>query len=207
MAIKLIVGLENPGPRYANTRHNVGGIFVAELARRFSIELKAENKFSGRLGRGNVCGHDVRLLIPDTFMNLSGKAVGSVANFYKFEPNEILVAHDEMAFEPGELRLKLSGGINGHNGLRDIISSLAGNADFLRLRIGVGHPGDASAVTAYLTSHNIPAAEKEMIFSAWELDDRLIDDLLSGNVQKAMNQLHASQEKPGKQKQKPKTKE
>ena len=197
MAIKLIVGLENPGSQYAKTRHNVGGIFVSELARRFSIPLKTESKFSGRTGRGIICGHDVRLLIPDTYMNLSGKAVGSIATFYKITPQDILVAHDEMAFEPGELRLKKGGGINGHNGLRDIVNSLGGSGDFLRLRIGVGHPGDASKVTAFLTSHTLPDAEREMIYSAWVLDNKILDDLLAGDMQKAMNELHSSQAKAG----------
>jgi len=198
MAIRLIVGLENPGSQYARTRHNVGGIFVAELAQRFSIPLKTESKFSGRTGRGMICGHDVRLLIPDTFMNLSGKAVGSIAGFYKIMPQDILVAHDEMAFEPGELRLKKAGGINGHNGLRDIVNSLGGSGDFFRLRIGVGHPGDASKVSAFLTSHTLPDAEREMIYSAWALDDDLLGDLLSGDMQKAMNKLHSSQSKADK---------
>jgi PTH1 family peptidyl-tRNA hydrolase len=197
MAIRLIVGLENPGSQYAKTRHNVGGIFVSELAQRFSIPLKTESKFSGRTGRGMVCGHDVRLLIPDTFMNLSGKAVGSIATFYKITAPEILVAHDEMAFEPGELRLKKAGGINGHNGLRDIVNSLGGSGDFVRLRIGVGHPGDASKVSAFLTSHTLPDAEREMICSAWVLDNKLLEDLLAGDMQKAMNELHSSQAKAG----------
>ncbi|MBV1907424.1 MAG: aminoacyl-tRNA hydrolase [Pseudomonadales bacterium] len=192
MAIKLIVGLENPGPQYANTRHNVGGMFLAYLAQRFSIDLKTENKFSGRLGRGNICGNDVRLLIPDTYMNLSGKAVGSVAHFYKIAPEEILVAHDEMAFDPGVLRLKKAGGVNGHNGLRDIVGSLAGNANFFRFRIGVGHPGNANAVTAYLTSRSIPQAERELIESAWDIDSSILSDMISGNIQKAMNKLHAA---------------
>ena len=197
MAIRLIVGLENPGSQYARTRHNVGGIFVSELARRFSIPLKTESKFSGRTGRDEICGHDVRLLIPDTFMNLSGIAVGSIAGFYKITPQEILVVHDEMAFEPGELRLKKGGGINGHNGLRDIVSSLGGSKEFLRLRIGVGHPGEARKVSAFLTSHTLPDAEREMIYSAWALENSLLDDLLSGDLQKAMNKLHSSQVKSG----------
>jgi len=195
MAIRLIVGLENPGSQYAKTRHNVGGQFISELAQRFSIPLKTESKFSGRTGRGTICGHDVRLLVPDTFMNLSGKAVGSIATFYKIMPQDILVAHDEMAFEPGELRLKKGGGINGHNGLRDIVNSLGGSGDFLRLRIGVGHPGDPGKVSAFLTSHTLPDAEREMIFSAWALDNSLLGDLLAGDIQKAMNRLHSSQPK------------
>ena len=127
-ALRLIVGLGNPGPRYDDTLHNVGARFVAELAARFRIPLTDEPRFKGRLGRGSIFGHDVRLLIPNTFMNLSGESVGAVATFYKFAPAEILVAHDEMAFEPGVLRLKRGGGHNGHNGLRDIIESLGNDA-------------------------------------------------------------------------------
>ena len=105
-ALRLIVGLGNPGPRYEGTPHNVGAEFVAALASRFRIALADEPKFKGRLGRGTMLGHDMRLLIPNTFMNLSGESVGAVATFFKFAPAEILVAHDEMAFEPGVLRLE-----------------------------------------------------------------------------------------------------
>jgi peptidyl-tRNA hydrolase, PTH1 family len=191
-AIRLIVGLGNPGPRYEGTPHNVGAEFVAALAKRFQISLTDEPRFKGRLGRGDVLGHDVRLLIPETFMNLSGESVGAVATFYKIEPAEILVVHDEMAFSPGTLRLKRGGGHNGHNGLRDIIASLGNDAGFLRLRLGVGHPGDKERVSGYLTGAKMRADDREKVRHATALSDELVELICAGEIAKAMNVLHAS---------------
>jgi peptidyl-tRNA hydrolase, PTH1 family len=191
-AIRLIAGLGNPGPRHAGTPHNVGADFVAGLAARFDIALGEEPRFKGRIGRGNVLDHDVRLLIPTTFMNLSGECVGTVAAFYRYSPAEILVAHDEMAFEPGVVRLKVGGGHNGHNGLRDIISSLGNSADFVRLRIGVGHPGDRDRVSSYLTGVKMRADDRERVETACRLDDELLALVLAGEFGKAMNRLHAT---------------
>ena len=123
-AIRLIVGLGNPGPRFEGTRHNVGATFVEVLARRYGIALKEESRFKGLVGRGDVLGHDVRLLIPTTFVNLSGEAVGALAAFYKIPVSEILLAYDEMAFDVGVVRLKLGGGDNGHNGIRSVVQGL-----------------------------------------------------------------------------------
>src|SRR4051794_29878184 len=159
-AIRLIAGLGNPGPRYEGTPHNVGAEFVEGLAARFRIALDDEARFKCRLGRGTISGHDVRLLIPTTFMNLSGEAVGAVAQFYKLVPDEILVAHDEMAFDAGVVRLKKGGGHNGHNGVRDVIASLGNDSGFHRLRIGVGHPGDRDRVSGYLTGAKMRADDR-----------------------------------------------
>ena len=191
-ALRLIVGLGNPGPRYDDTPHNVGAQFVAELAARFRIPLTDEPRFKGRLGRGTIFGHDVRLLIPNTFMNLSGESVGAVATFYKFAPAEILVVHDEMAFEPGVLRLKRGGGHNGHNGLRDIIESLGNDAGFVRLRIGVGHPGDKDRVSGYLTGAKMRPEAREKVNAAMALSDQLIELICAGEIAKAMNVLHTA---------------
>ncbi|MEM8767289.1 MAG: aminoacyl-tRNA hydrolase [Pseudomonadota bacterium] len=191
MAIRLIVGLGNPGPRYADTRHNAGAWFVSALARRFGISLKEESRFKGELGRGDVLGHDVRLLIPTTFMNRSGDAVGALARFFKVAAGEIVVAYDEMAFEPGVLRLKTGGGANGHNGIESVISGLGNDRGFHRLRIGVGHPGHKDRVTAYLTSVTTPAAERELIEGAFEVPAKTLELLLGGDIQKTMNLLHA----------------
>lgn len=191
-ALRLIVGLGNPGPRYDDTPHNVGALFVAELAARFRIPLTDEPRFKGRLGRGAIFSHDVRLLIPNTFMNLSGESVGAVATFYKFAPAEILVAHDEMAFEPGVMRLKRDGGHNGHNGLRDIIESLGNDAGFVRLRIGVGHPGDKDRVSGYLTGAKMRAEAREKVNAAMALSDQLIELICAGEIAKAMNVLHTA---------------
>ena len=190
-AIRLIVGLGNPGERYRLTRHNVGAGCVLALSDRFRIALKPEAKFKGRLGRGPILGHDVRLLLPDTFMNLSGESVAAVANFYRIEPAEILVAYDEMAFLPGIVRLRAGGGDNGHNGIRSLIACLGNDRGFARLRIGVGHPGSKDAVTAYLTQTQMPAAERETVADAAALGDEVLAHLLGGDFDKAMNRLHA----------------
>ena len=191
MAIRLIAGLGNPGPRYADTRHNVGVWFVDRLARRFGIPLSHESKFKGDVGRGDVLGHDLRLVLPQTFMNLSGESVGPLAHFFKIAPEEILVAYDEMAFEPGVVRLKSGGGANGHNGIKSVIEGLGNARDFHRLRIGVGHPGDKDRVTPYHTSVTTPADERRLIEDAFELPEAVLKDLLDGNFQKVMNWLHA----------------
>ncbi len=188
--IKLVVGLGNPGPTYAQTRHNIGACFVEELSRREGIPLALETKFKANLGRGRIGSCDVRLLIPATYMNDSGQAVAAVANFYKLAPAEILVAYDEMAFEPGQVRLKTGGGDNGHNGIRSIVQCLGKQKGFHRLRIGVGHPGSPSKVTAYLTSRAMPAAERALVERALDFPDKLLDDLLRGDLQSAMLQLH-----------------
>jgi PTH1 family peptidyl-tRNA hydrolase len=190
-SIRLIAGLGNPGPRYQNTRHNVGAECVVALARRFGITLSEDRRFKGLLGRGAMLGHDVRLLLPLTFMNLSGDSVGAVARFFRLEPDEILVAYDEMAFEPGVVRLKSGGGDNGHNGIRSVIAGLGNARNFHRLRIGVGHPGDREAVTPYLTSVRMPEAERALVARACELSDSVLQLLLDGLMQKAMSELHA----------------
>ncbi len=188
--VRLIAGLGNPGPQYEQTRHNVGVWFVRALADRYHIELRAESRFKGQLGRGSIEGHDVRLLVPSTFMNLSGESVGPVAHFYRIAPAEILVAYDEMAFEPGVVRLKTGGGANGHNGITSVIAGLGNNRSFHRLRIGVGHPGDKDRVSGYLTSTRTPAAEAAAIEQSIDLPGTVLDSLLTGDMGKAMNVLH-----------------
>ncbi len=190
-SIRLVVGLGNPGPRYEGTRHNVGAVFVRRLAERYAVPLKSESKFKGELGRGAVAGRDVRLLVPTTFMNLSGESVGAVARFFQIAPEEILVAYDEMAFEPGVLRLKVGGGANGHNGVESVIAGLGNRREFPRLRIGVGHPGSKSQVTAYLTSVRMPAPERERVAEVLEIGEATLAVLLDGELQAAMNALHA----------------
>jgi len=191
-AIRLIAGLGNPGPRYDGTPHNVGAEFVETMAARYRITLADEPRFKARLGRGTIHGHDVRLLIPKTFMNLSGQAVGAVATFYKIAPPEILIAHDEMAFETGVIRLKKGGGHNGHNGVRDIIEALGNDASFNRLRIGVGHPGDRDRVSGYLTGAKMRPDDHEKVHKAMELSDELIGLICAGELGKAMNKLHTA---------------
>jgi len=190
--LKLIVGLGNPSPQYDATRHNVGALWVRELAKRYGINLASEAKFKGEIGRGLVGDVDLRLLVPSTYMNLSGESVGAVCRFYKFDVADVLVAYDEMAFDPGVVRLKQGGGDNGHNGIRSVRSGCGNDAGFNRLRIGVGHPVDRNLVTAYLTQHTMPAHDRQLVEQATDLSDELIGDMAHGEWQKAMNALHAS---------------
>ncbi len=151
----LVVGLGNPGREYARNRHNVGHLVVDELARRHGGSWKS--KFSGQLAEVRLDGHKVALLKPETFMNESGRAVGDATRFYKLEPSEVLVVHDEGDFELGRLELKVGGGLSGHNGLRSIAQHLK-TPDFLRLRIGVGRPerGDPRPLADYVLSNFEP---------------------------------------------------
>jgi PTH1 family peptidyl-tRNA hydrolase len=190
-AIRLIAGLGNPGPQYQHTRHNVGADFVAALAQRFRIPLAEDGKFKGLVGRGLVAGHEVRLLLPLTYVNLSGDSVGAVARFFRIAPDEILIAYDEMAFEPGVVRLKSGGGDNGHNGIRSVIAGLGNSREFHRLRIGVGHPGDRNRVTAYLTSVRMPQAERRIMDDVYDIPESVLGHLLTGELQKAMTALHS----------------
>jgi len=187
--IKLIVGLGNPGPQYAQTRHNAGAWYVNALANDYSIPMQLETKFFAHIGRGMIGNCDCRLLIPNTFMNLSGKSVGAVATFYKILPDEILVAHDELDIDPGTIKLKQSGGHGGHNGLRDIISSLANNRDFYRLRIGIGHPGNKNQVTNYVLG-KAPANEQKAIEESIDEALRHTPDIVSGQHDKVMQSMH-----------------
>ena len=139
--IKLFVGLGNPGPEYETTRHNAGFWWIDNVARALGVRLVPERGYHGLMARANVDGNTVWLLEPQTFMNLSGKSVAALARFYKIEPAEILVAHDEMDLPAGEAKLKQGGGHAGHNGLRDIHAQL-GSPDYWRLRLGIGHPGN-----------------------------------------------------------------
>ncbi|MDE0659812.1 MAG: aminoacyl-tRNA hydrolase [Gammaproteobacteria bacterium] len=191
MAIRLIAGLGNPGKRYASTRHNIGAVWLESLARRFGIDLAEHRKFKGAYGRGDILGRDVRLLLPSTYVNLSGEAVGAVAMFYKIEPAEMLIAYDEVAFPAGRCRLKDGGGHNGHNGLKSVIAALGNDQRFARLRIGVGHPGIADEMVAYLTRVAMPAADREAATRAAWLSDEILDLVLEGDLQQAMNLFHA----------------
>jgi len=196
VAIRLIAGLGNPGTRYARTRHNVGAVWLFELAKRFGIRLAEERKFKGLLGRGDIRGHDVRLLLPETYVNLSGEAVGAVAHFYRMTAQEILVAYDEVAFPVGVSRLKKDGGHNGHNGLKSVIGALANDRGFARLRIGVGHPGVAKDMVAYLTGVTMPEAERDAAMASAVLDDTVLDLVLDGEIDRAMNLFHAPRATP-----------
>lgn len=150
--IKLIVGLANPGKEYENTRHNAGAWLVEALLKQHNATLKSEAKFFGLTSKIQVAAREVKILVPTTFMNLSGKAVGAMAHFYQIQPSEILVAHDELDLLPGCAKFKFGGGHGGHNGLKDIIAALGNDRDFHRLRIGIGHPGDRQLVVPFVLS-------------------------------------------------------
>ena len=189
-AIKLIVGLGNPGSEYRGTRHNAGANFVDAMAQANGVTLRAESRFFGLAGQLTLSGHSLRLLIPTTFMNRSGKSVAAMATFYKITPQQILVAHDELDIAPGTARFKRGGGHGGHNGLRDIIPALGNNNEFYRLRIGIGHPGHASRVSGYVLG--APSADDRSLIEAGITEAiNSLPLLLDGDLTKAMTRLHS----------------
>lgn len=187
--IRLIVGLGNPGREYEATRHNVGFWWVDELADGAGLNFKAEAKFHGLSARGLVQGRELILLKPQTFMNLSGRSVGALAQFYKIAPAQILVVHDELDLQPGIARLKLGGSHGGHNGLKDIIAQL-GSREFWRLRLGIGHPGDRAQVSDFVLGHP-REAERELMFEAQHQSMQVLSSVLDGNMEAAMLKLHS----------------
>ena len=188
--IKLIVGLGNPGDKYEDTRHNAGEWLIALLARRFNVTLNAENKFFGKVGKTLMNGKEIRFLVPTTFMNLSGKAVGALANFYRIKPEEILVLHDELDLPPGSVKLKLGGGHGGHNGLKDIVAALGNNNNFYRLRIGIGHPGHRDLVAGYVLNKPSPS-EREALEKALDEAANCVELLFKDGIVKATNRLNS----------------
>ena len=190
-SIKLIVGLGNPGQPYEFTRHNIGAKWVATLAARFDIRLTNETKFQGRLGQGTVFNSRINLLLPSTYMNSSGESVASVARYFQYVAKEILVVHDELAFDVGTVRLKRGGGSNGHNGIRSVSNKLGGDKGFARLRIGVGKPVEKSLVNSYLTSSRISEALLDEAMRMDLFSDEVVINLLGGDFDKCMNILHA----------------
>lgn len=194
-SIKLIVGLANPGIEYAQTRHNTGAWYVDLLAQRYLQQLKEENKFFGYTTRLNLAGNDVRLLVPTTFMNLSGKAVLAMANFYHIKLDETLVAHDELNLPPGVAKIKLGGGNGGHNGLKDIQNKFGNNPNFYRLRIGIGHPGDKSKVVGFVLDKPT-TSEQKMIDKAIDESLRCSEMLIKDGVEKAVHRLHSFNASP-----------
>ncbi|OTA16276.1 peptidyl-tRNA hydrolase [Xenorhabdus vietnamensis] len=187
--IKLIVGLANPGAEYAQTRHNAGAWFVDLLAQRHNQSLKEESKFFGYTTRININGQDIRLLVPTTFMNLSGKSVLAIASFYRIQPDEILVAHDELDLPPGVAKMKQGGSNGGHNGLKDIQNKFSNNPNFHRLRIGIGHPGDKNKVVGFVLGKP-PASEQKLIDDAIDEALHCTDILIKDGMNKAINRLH-----------------
>ncbi len=187
--IRLIVGLANPGQEYSRTRHNAGAWFINELAKWHNTQLREEAKYFGCTARINIAGQDVRLLVPTTFMNLSGKSVAALAKFFRIEVEQILVVHDELDLPPGVAKLKQGGSHGGHNGLKDIISKMGNSKEFYRLRIGIGHPGSREKVTGYVLG-KAQAKEQEQMDAAIDEAVRCIDILAKDGMAKAMSRLH-----------------
>lgn len=187
--IKLVVGLGNPGEKYADTRHNVGFWFVDYLADEYRESFRTETKFQGEATRINTSVGDCWLLKPSTFMNASGRAVSAIAKFYKIPVESILVVHDELDLPVGKMRLKKGGGHGGHNGLRDISSAMG--KDFYRLRIGIDHPGHKDAVSGYVLSRP-GKSEQQSVEAGIEEAARYWLDIQAGQWDAAMNKLHTA---------------
>jgi PTH1 family peptidyl-tRNA hydrolase len=190
MPIRLIAGLGNPGREHERDRHNVGFWLVDRLARAEGVTLRKEAKYHGLVAKLAGPAGDVWLVEPQTYMNLSGKAIGALARFYKLVPEDVLVVHDELDFLPGVVKLKLGGGAAGHNGLKDTIAQLGGQ-NFWRLRIGIGHPGDRDVVADYVLSSPSPA-DREAIDGAIDRALAIVPELLDGRTEIAMQQLHST---------------
>lgn len=187
--IVMVVGLGNPGADYENTRHNAGALFVEALARTAGQTLRPEKKYHGLYARIQWQGLDLHLLNPTTFMNRSGLAIKALADFFKIQPQQILIAHDELDLPPGTAKLKKGGGHGGHNGLRDAIAHLGTN-DFQRLRIGIGHPGDSRRVTGYVLGR-LGKQETEELNAVIDEIMRVLPNAASGKLPAAMNRLHS----------------
>ncbi len=185
------MGLGNPGPQHHSDRHNAGFWFLDLLAEYYQLAFRAESRFKGEVARLQAGGREAWLLKPATYMNRSGEAVRALAAFYKIPLEKVLVVHDELDIEPGDIRLKRAGGHGGHNGLRDIIQKCGGNS-FTRLRIGIGHPGSAAQVTGYVLGR--PTASQEAdILAACRRGQDVMSQMLAGDIELAMNQLHSKQ--------------
>lgn len=186
--IKLFVGLGNPGDKYERTRHNAGFWWVDAVSAQTNSRLTLDAKMFGLVGKLNPT-QDKWLLKPTTFMNLSGKAVTALANYYKISPHEILVIHDELDLPAGQLKLKFGGGHGGHNGLKDIHAAL-GTPDYWRLRIGIGHPGDRNEVVNFVLKPPLKD-EQNAIDDSLNDSTKLLNLLLSGEFDSAMLKLHS----------------
>lgn len=188
MGIRLIAGLGNPGREHERDRHNAGFWLVSRLAEMHGVVLRPEPRHNGLVARVVLPGVDIWLLQPQTYMNLSGKAVGSLARFYKILPEEVLAVHDELDFLPGVAKLKLGGGVAGHNGLKDISAALGGPG-FWRLRLGVGHPGDRNRVVDFVLSRP-SQAESKLIDDAIGKSLEVFSLIAAGQMEAAMLKLH-----------------
>jgi PTH1 family peptidyl-tRNA hydrolase len=187
--ISLVVGLGNPGSEYKKTRHNAGFWFVDRLVAERSGQFSHEPKFFGDVARLQVGGKRLFVLKPSTFMNKSGQAVASLSSYFEVPPSEVLVVHDDLDLNPGSVRLKLGGGHGGHNGLRDIASHL-GTKDFVRVRVGIGHPGGSSKVLNYVLGKP-SKGDSALIEEGFDRAFQGLGSILDGDFQKAMSDLNS----------------
>ena len=192
--IRLLVGLGNPGPEYETTRHNAGFWWLDAAARKLGATLAPQRSYFGLAAKASTAQGVVWLLQPMTYMNLSGKSVAALANFFKIAPQEILVAHDELDLMPGQVKIKCGGGHAGHNGLRDIHAQL-GSADYWRLRLGIGHPGVKAEVVDYVLRKPLPE-HRELIEQTIARCVDTLDLLLAGEMERAMMKVHAKPPRP-----------
>ncbi len=188
--IKLFVGLGNPGPEYEATRHNAGFWWIDALARELKLTLVPERAYHGLMARTSIAGHSVWLLQPQTFMNLSGKSVAALARFFKIQPEEILVVHDELDLSPGQAKLKRGGSHAGHNGLRDIHAQL-GSSDYWRLRIGIGHPGVKGEVIHWVLKKPAPD-QRQLIEDSIAHSLKAYPTMLAGDMDTATLLVHTT---------------
>jgi PTH1 family peptidyl-tRNA hydrolase len=186
--LRIIVGLGNPGPEHQVTRHNAGFWFVDLLARRHGGEFRDYRKFSGETAKITVAGQELTLLKPTTYMNRSGLSIRQISDFFKIEPDHVLVAHDELDLPVGTVKLKHGGGHGGHNGLRDTITHIGEN--FWRLRIGIGHPGNKAEVLDYVLNR-APRIEEEMILDSVNYAADCLPLMLEQGAERAMTKLHS----------------
>jgi len=187
----LIAGLGNPGAKYERTRHNAGFWFLERLSERSRVQLRPEKKLHGRAARATIDRAEAVLLAPETFMNDSGRALRAAVDFYRIEPDHVLVVYDELDLAPGTARFKRGGGHGGHNGLRSIFSHL-GTPEFWRLRLGIGHPGIAAMVTPWVLGR-AGAEDEDAVVEAIDRSLGVLPDFLAGREGEAMQVLHARQ--------------
>ena len=192
--IRLLVGLGNPGPEYETTRHNAGFWFIDAVARELRANLAPERSCFGLVARVNRPDGPIWLLEPMTFMNLSGKSVAALARFFKIAPGEILVAHDELDLQPGQVKMKIGGSHSGHNGLKDVQAQL-GSTEFWRLRLGIGHPGVRAEVVDYVLRKPL-GEHREAIAKSIEQSLGALELMLEGDMESAMMKVHAKPPRP-----------
>jgi PTH1 family peptidyl-tRNA hydrolase len=190
----LIVGLGNPGSKYSQTRHNAGFWFLDALHNSVDSGFRSQSKVSSEICRARLFGRDCIFAKPTVFMNHSGQAVRALVDYYRVSVENLLIAYDDLDLPPGTIRLKKGGGHGGHNGMRDVFRHLD-NTDFMRLRIGIGHPGFKDAVTGYVLSR-APADQEKLIMHTIGDAIAVLPDLLAGNVSKATKDLHTVDDSP-----------